>query len=135
MGRIFDSRVLLNCPPPPDNAEITEIQDTLINVNAAKSSKEEIEKAIKSKRVANLRGRQDGIPAEILKEDFSTSTQMLYEIYEKIWEDESIPEDRKEGHLVKNPVKGSPCFKFPEKMLNRIISGAIDKILKPVKLN
>ena len=31
---------------------------------------------------------------------------MLYEIFEKVWEEEAIPEDWKEGYLVKVPRKG-----------------------------
>ena len=50
----------------------------------------------------------DGIPAEIVKEDIITSTQMLYEIYEKLKFGKTNPyvhEDWKEGHLAKNPKK------------------------------
>ena len=47
----------------------------------------------------------DGIPAEVLKADINTSTQMLYEIFEKVWEEKSIPDDWKEGHHVKFPKR------------------------------
>ena len=35
----------------------------------------------------------DGISAEILKEDVNTSTQMLYEIYAEVMEEETTPKD------------------------------------------
>lgn len=31
---------------------------------------------------------------------------MLYEVYENIWEEETIPEDWKESHFVKIPKRG-----------------------------
>ena len=39
--------------------------------------------------------------AEVLKADLETSTQMLHDLIGKIWRDEDVPQDWKEGHLVK----------------------------------
>ena len=101
---------------------------TLLNVNTAKPRKEETKMVIKEQKNGKSPG-PDGNPAEILKAEIVTSTQLPYEIFEKIWEKESIAEDRKEGRMVKIPKKGdstyqtvqiiesSPCFQFPEKSL------------------
>ncbi|VDO54750.1 unnamed protein product, partial [Schistosoma margrebowiei] len=48
----------------------------------------------------------DNIPAEALKSDIEASTNMLYLIFKKIWEEEQVAMDWKEGHLVKIPKKG-----------------------------
>ena len=68
---------------------------------------------------------------EILKGDVNTSTQMLYEVYAKVWGEETIPEDWKEGHLVKIPkmgdltncnnYRGITMLSVPGKILSRII--------------
>ena len=108
-----------------------------------KPSKEEIAKAIQKQKNGKAPG-PDGIPAEILKADLYTSTQMLYEIFEKVWEEETIPEDWKEGYLVKVPKKGdlANCNNYrgitmlsvPGKILSRIILqrliDALEEILR-----
>ena len=48
----------------------------------------------------------DGIPAEAIKEDIDTSTDMLYSLLGKIWQEEVVPADWKTGHLIKLPKKG-----------------------------
>jgi len=89
------------------------------------------------------------IIAEILKGDVNTSTQMLYEIYAKVWEEETIPEGWKEGHLVKIPKKGdlANCDNYrgitmlsvPGKILSRIILqrliDALDEILRDQQMD
>jgi hypothetical protein len=45
------------------------------------------------------------IPAEALKADIDTSAQILYELFEKIWEVKEVPAEWKEGHIVKLPKK------------------------------
>ena len=86
----------------------------------------------------------DGIPAEALKGDVTTSVEMLYTLFEEIWEKEEIPAEWKEGYLIKIPKKGdlSGCDNFrgitllsvPGKVLNRIIlermKGEVDKTLR-----
>ena len=86
---------LLNRPPPPISEAIPEAE-LMLDVNTAKPSKEEIAKSIQNQKNGKAPG-PDGIPAEILKGDVNTSTQMLYDILAKVWEEETIPEDWKEG--------------------------------------
>ena len=86
----------------------------------------------------------DGIPAEALKADVNTSVEMLYSLFEEIWEKEEIPAEWKEGYLIKIPKKGdlSRCDNYrgitllsvPGKILNRIIlermKGKVDQTLR-----
>ena len=51
----------------------------------------------------------DGIPAEDIKEDIDTSTDMLYSLLGKIWQVEVLPADWKMGHLIKLPKNGDQC--------------------------
>ncbi|VDP61834.1 unnamed protein product [Schistosoma curassoni] len=48
----------------------------------------------------------DNIPAEALKSDIEVTTNMLHLLFTKIWEEEQVPMDWKEGHLIKIPKKG-----------------------------
>ena len=120
---------VLNQPPPPPDANIQPAAAEL-PINCNRPSKAEISKAINTLKNNKSPG-PDNIPAEVLKADLETSTQMLYELLGKIWEDENIPQDWKEGHLVKLPKKGdlSICDNYrgimllsvPGKVLNRVM--------------
>ena len=48
----------------------------------------------------------DKIPAEAIKADIETSTEILHYLIEQIWEQEETPTEWKEGYLVKLPKKG-----------------------------
>lgn len=73
----------------------------------------------------------DDIPAEALKADLNSSVEMLYPLFEKIWENEEIPADWKEGYLIKLPKKvdfsncnnyrGITLLSVPGKVFNRIL--------------
>ena len=73
----------------------------------------------------------DNIPAEALKADIDTTVEMLYPLFARVSEDEELPADWKEGHLIKLPNKSnlSKCSKcrgicllsVPGKVFNRII--------------
>jgi len=126
-------------PMPPDIPPPTEI----LGINTGPPTKNEITKAIKSLKSGKAAG-PDGIPPEALKADIQTSTEMLYPLLYKIWEQESVPEDWKKGHLVKLPKKGdlSSCnnwrgimlLSIPGKILTRImldrLKTALDKTLR-----
>ena len=81
------------------------------------------------------RGKYSGhekIPAGAIKADIDTSTVILHDLIGKIWEQEEIPTEWKEGYLVKLPKKGDmqECLKYrgimllsvAGKVLNRVIS-------------
>ncbi|VDP64214.1 unnamed protein product [Schistosoma curassoni] len=72
----------------------------------------------------------DNVPAEALKSDIEVTTNMLYLLFNKTWEEEQVPMDW-EGHLVKIPKKGdlSKCENYrgitllsiPGKVFNRLL--------------
>ncbi|VDO66093.1 unnamed protein product [Schistosoma curassoni] len=43
----------------------------------------------------------DNIPAEALKSDIEVTTNMLHLLFKKIWEEEQVPINWKEGHIIK----------------------------------
>ncbi|VDP54632.1 unnamed protein product [Schistosoma mattheei] len=47
----------------------------------------------------------DNIPAEALKSDIEVTTNMLYLLFKKIWEEEQVSMEWKEGDLIKIPKK------------------------------
>ena len=49
----------------------------------------------------------DGIPAEAIKADITTSTGMLYSFLGTIWQEEAVPADWKMGHMIKFPKKAT----------------------------
>nr|KAG5704048.1 hypothetical protein BaRGS_017552 [Batillaria attramentaria] len=118
-------------------------QPQLLDISTNPPTKTEIIKAIKSLKSGKAAG-PDGIPPEALKADIQTSTDMLHPLLRKIWENESVPQDWKKGHLVKLPKKGdlSSCsnwrgimlLSIPGKVLTRIIlerlKTALDKTLR-----
>ena len=73
----------------------------------------------------------DNILAEALKADVETSSQMLYDLFGRIWKKEDVPGEWKEGHLLKIPQKGNLilCDNYrgimplsvPGKILNQVI--------------
>ena len=73
----------------------------------------------------------DEIPAEAIKADVDTSTEMLHDTIGKIWDKEEIPTGWKESYFVKFPKKGDMqeyknyrgimLMSVPEKILNRVI--------------
>ena len=54
-------------------------------------------KQLKSGKAAGL----DNIPAEALKADVEIPVDMLQLLFKKIWEEEQLPSERKEGYLIK----------------------------------
>ena len=84
------------------------------------------------------------IPADVLKVDPEILAEMLYGLFDKIWEEEEIPLEWKEGLLIKIPKKGDLglCSNYRRitllsvsgKVLNRIIlerlKGPVDRTLR-----
>lgn len=133
---------LLNRPMPENRPDILPARIDL-PLNVEPPTKEEITTAIKQTKTAKAAG-PDGIPPEALKCDVPASVEILFPLFEKIWKEETFPEEWKDGHLIKLPKKGdlSKCENYrgitllsiPGKILNRIIlsrmKDAIDKVLR-----
>uniref|UniRef100_A0A452GGJ1 Endonuclease/exonuclease/phosphatase domain-containing protein n=1 Tax=Gopherus agassizii TaxID=38772 RepID=A0A452GGJ1_9SAUR len=120
---------LLNRPAPPNPPDINPANEDL-PINCDKPTRDEIRKAITMMKNRKAAGPDD-IPAEALKADLDASVEMLYPLFEKIWEEEVIPVDWKEGYLIKIPKKGdlSNCANYrgitllsvPRKVFNRVL--------------
>ena len=130
---------LLNRPTPPNPPDI-QPAETDLPISCEKPTKLEIKQAIIQLKNGKASG-PDNIPAEALKADIDTSVEMLHSLFEKIWEEEDVPTDWKEGHLVKLPKKGdlSKCSNYrgimllsvPGKTFNRILLERIKKAVDP----
>ena len=122
-------RKLLNRPAPLDPPDILP-SHTVLPLKCGKSSKSEIRAAIQATKNGKAAG-QDGVPAEAMKADMSTSADILYRLFARIWEEGSIPEEWRKGIIVKVPKKGDlgDCndhrgimlLSVPGKVLNRIL--------------
>ena len=100
----------LNRPTPIEPADIPPASHPF-PINNSKPTRTEIRNAIKRLKTGKAPDT-DSIPPEAIKADIETLTEMLHERVEPIWE-ESVPEQWKDGHLIKLPMPG--------KMLIRII--------------
>ncbi|VDP78017.1 unnamed protein product, partial [Schistosoma curassoni] len=73
----------------------------------------------------------DNIPAEILKADVTATARILHILFNKIWDEEQVPRDWKEGLLIKIPKKGDlrncdnyrgiTLLSIPGKVFNRVL--------------
>ncbi len=122
-------KTLLNRPPPTSAANIPPAEEPL-NINCNRPTRSEIKSAIKQMSNNKAPG-PDTIPAEALKGDIDTSTEMLYNLIGQIWEKEEVPQEWKDGLIIKLPKKGdlSRCENYrgimllsaPGKVLNKIL--------------
>ena len=92
---------LLNRQRPHNQPDIQPVEHDFV-INCNKPTREEIKRAIGHVQNGKAAG-PDGIPAEALKGDVTTSVEMLYSLFEEIWEKKEIPAEWKEGYLIKIP--------------------------------
>lgn len=120
---------LLNRPTPAAPPDIRPAE-TELPINTDKPTKEEIKKAIMSLKNGKASG-PDEIPAEAIKADMETSISLFHSLFGKIWEEEEVPPQWREGIIIKIPKKGDlrDCGNYrgimllsvPGKVLNRIL--------------
>ncbi|VDP61499.1 unnamed protein product [Schistosoma curassoni] len=123
----FEELLNRSAPMNPPDMEAAHT-DLPIDVNP--STTEEIRIAtrqIKSGKAAGL----GNIPAGALKSDIKVTTNMFHTLFRRIWEEEQVPMDWKEGYLIKIPKKGdlSKCKNYrgitllsiPGKVFNRLL--------------
>ena len=79
--------------------------ETDLEISCDRPSRGVIKRAIGLLKTGKAAG-PDGIPAEAIKADIDTSTDLLFSLLGKIWQEEVVPDDWKMGHLVKLPKKG-----------------------------
>ncbi|KAM3625304.1 uncharacterized protein V6R79_009922 [Siganus canaliculatus] len=90
---------VLNLPDPEQPATIRTTEDILeININPPDSA--EVKAAIQTLKSGKACGI-DAIHAEMLKADITTSTQVLTDLFQNIWNGDTIPEDWSKGLIVK----------------------------------
>jgi hypothetical protein len=127
----------LNNPPPPVLSDIppaAQLLDIYTNSPRQRSSRSSS---------PSSPAKQQALMAFRLKPDIQTSTDMLHPLLNNIWENKSVADDLKKGHLVKlqkrdlascNNWKGIMLLSIPGKVLARIIlerlGTALDKTLR-----
>ena len=79
----------LNRPALPDPPDIQPANSDL-PVDCSTPTKEEFQNAIKELRNDKAAG-PDNIPAKALKVDIRTNIELLYPLFNKIWEEEHLP--------------------------------------------
>ncbi|CAH8462351.1 unnamed protein product [Schistosoma mattheei] len=120
---------LLNRPAPLNPPNI-EAAPTDLPINVGPPTIEEISMAIRQIKSGKAAG-PDNIPAEALKADVAATARILHILFSKIWDEEQVPTDWKEGLLIKIPKKGdlSKCDNYrgitllsiPGKVFNRVL--------------
>ncbi|VDO63546.1 unnamed protein product [Schistosoma margrebowiei] len=90
--------------PAPINRPDIEAAHTDLPIDVNPPTKEEIKIAVRQIKIGKAAGL-DNMPAEALKLDIKVTTNMLHLLFKKIWEEEQVPMDCKEGH-IKIPKKG-----------------------------
>ncbi|CAH8442311.1 unnamed protein product [Schistosoma haematobium] len=119
---------LLNRPAPLNPPNI-EAAPTDLPINVGPPTIEEISMAIRQIKSGKAAG-PDNIPAEALNADVAATARILHLFFNKIWDEEQVPTDWKEGLLIKIPKKGdlSKCDNYrditllsiPGKVFNRV---------------
>ena len=136
---------VLNRPVPetPADVEIGDVEE--LDVNVTHISKEEIRSALRALK-SNKAAGTDNITGEVRKADAETTINELEKVFRLIWDAEEVPDDWKEGLIVKLPKKGdlTKCgnwrgltlMSIPAKLLGRAmikrLQAALDDSLRNI---
>ena len=99
--RLHDGQDRHDGPLPSKMSDI-EPADKTLEVNENWPSKTKIRRAIQHLKNSKAAG-PDGIPPETIKACLRTSTEVLFELFGKIWETKELLDEWKEGYLIKLP--------------------------------
>lgn len=109
-----------------------------LEINTDPPTKEELMKAIQQMKSGKSPG-SDQLTADLLKIDVTLAADILHPLMEKIWIEETLPQDWKEGTVVKVPKKGDlqqcknwrgiSLLSVPSKIFYRIILNRIERTL------
>jgi hypothetical protein len=102
----------------------------ILNIDTEKIGKDESRAALK--RMKDGRApRGDNIPTELLKADTEQTVEILQRLSNMIWEKEEIPNEWKEGVIIKIPKKGhlTKCDNWRAITLLPTVSIVIARIL------
>jgi len=98
-------RAVVNRPDPAVRASITQPLGDNLDIDCSPPTKNEILKAFKNLKSNKALG-MDNTTAEVQKADIRFTTDWLYDLFHKIWNAETIPEDWCRKLIVKLPKKG-----------------------------
>ncbi|VDP27572.1 unnamed protein product [Schistosoma curassoni] len=110
VGRTLRRTLESTAPLNPPNIEAA---PTDLPINVSPPTIREIIMAIRQIKSGKA-PRPDNIPAEALKADVAATARILHILFNKIWDEEQVPKDWKEGLLIKIPKKGdlSKCDNY-----------------------
>ena len=120
---------VLNRPPPEDRPDLPAAEED-IKINTGNITMREVKNTLKNLKNGKSAG-SDNIPPEAWKAGGAVSERVLYGLLRKIWSSESIPEDWKQGLLVKLPKKGdlTQCKNWRGIMLLSVASKILCRII------
>ena len=104
---------VLNHSQPDEPADPPPVTDDL-NIDTSPPTEAEVRNAIKAMKSGKAPG-VNSIHTEMLKADLSTATRVLTNLFDTIWDKETIPSDWGKGLIIKIPKKGNlqVCDNFP----------------------
>ena len=96
---------VLNRPEPEIPADVVTDGVQELEVNTGYITKEEIKWTLKSLKNNKATGI-DNIAAEVLKADIDTTASEMEKLFKEVWDTEEVPDEWKQGLIVKLPKKG-----------------------------
>ena len=113
---------MLNRPVPEVATEVEETDVVNNGIEIGEITREEIKSALGDMKSGKASGI-DSIMADLPRVDTDTTVQVLHELFNKIWEEESVPEDKLRGLIIKLPKKGdlTSCENWRGKVLGRVL--------------
>ena len=111
----------------------TEVEETdVINNSIAigEITRGEIRSALEDMKSGKVPGI-DSITADLLRVDTDTTVKVLHELFNKIWEEESVPEDWLRGLIIKLPKKGDlmSCENWRGITLMSLVAKVLGRVL------
>ena len=121
---------ILNRPVPEVVIEMEEADVVYNSINTGEITREEIRSALRHMKSGKAPGI-DSITADLLRVDIDTTVSVLYELFNKIWEEESIAEDWSRGLIIKLPKKGdlTSCGNWRGIILMSIVAKVLGRVL------
>ena len=96
---------VLNRPPPTSEVDIEVKIDSIENIKIGYITRNEIKNAMYKMKRDKAAGI-DSLTTEFLNVDKDVTTEVLYELFTRIWEKEELPEDWSKRLIVKLPKRG-----------------------------
>ena len=121
---------VLNRPVPEVATEVEETDVVNNGIDIGEITREEIKSALGDMKSGKAPGI-DSITADLLRVDTDTTIQVLHELFNKIWEEESVPEDWLRGLIIKLPKKGdlTSCENWRGITLMSVVAKVLGRVL------